>query len=178
MSTYKLKESLVRFQKGDSKHLTKLQIKKAQFLFENDYFIWNEAEMYLRYHEIFSSIPDSDVLYESLCKTTRIVFKLIHDIHYADSESNVAYLKFHEVLDAWAGLALYLKTYDQFPSQFVRWFESIFMIYQSQDMAGKRVVLVDYFIKLYVNSGLGKETALDAFFKITTVSFSTTVHGI
>ncbi len=33
---------------GDSKYLTKLQIKKAQFLFENDYFIWNEAEMYLR----------------------------------------------------------------------------------------------------------------------------------
>ena len=35
-------------QKNDSKYLTKLQIKKAQFLFENDYFIWNEAEMYLR----------------------------------------------------------------------------------------------------------------------------------
>ena len=34
--------------KNDSKFLTKLQIKKAQFLFENDYFIWNEAEMYLR----------------------------------------------------------------------------------------------------------------------------------
>ena len=34
--------------KTDAKYLTKLQIKKAQFLFENDYFIWNEAEMYLR----------------------------------------------------------------------------------------------------------------------------------
>ena len=38
----------LRLNKGDSKYLTKLQIKKAQFLFENDYFIWNEAEMYLR----------------------------------------------------------------------------------------------------------------------------------
>jgi hypothetical protein len=34
--------------KNDGKYLTKLQIKKAQYLFENDYFIWNEAEMYLR----------------------------------------------------------------------------------------------------------------------------------
>ena len=34
--------------KNDSKYLSKLQIKKAQYLFENDYFIWNEAEMYLR----------------------------------------------------------------------------------------------------------------------------------
>ncbi len=39
---------LIKFNKGDYKHLTKLQIKRAQFLFENDYFIWNEAEMYLR----------------------------------------------------------------------------------------------------------------------------------
>ena len=38
----------IRINKDDSKYLTKIQVKKVQFLFENDYFIWNEAEMYLR----------------------------------------------------------------------------------------------------------------------------------
>jgi hypothetical protein len=38
----------LEIRKNDSKHLSKTQIKKAQFLFENDYFIWNEAEMFLR----------------------------------------------------------------------------------------------------------------------------------
>lgn len=171
MSTHSLKEPAIRFSRGDSKYLSKLQTKKAQFLFEHDYFIWNEAEMYLRYHEIFSNIADSDVLYENLCKTTRVIFKLIHDIHYADSESNVAYLKFHEVLDAWAGLAQYLKEHDTFPAPFLKWFESIFMIYQSHDMSGKKVVLVEYFIQLYLNSGMSKESALEAYFKITAVSF-------
>ena len=42
------KAPLLTLKKGDAQFLSKLQIKKAQFLFENDYFIWNEAEMYLR----------------------------------------------------------------------------------------------------------------------------------
>lgn len=43
----------LRINKDDSKYLTKIQVKKVQFLFENDYFIWNEAEMYLRVSLIF-----------------------------------------------------------------------------------------------------------------------------
>lgn len=84
--------------KNDSKYLSKLQIKRAQFLFENDYFIWNEAEMYLRYHEFFSNLPNSDILYENVCKTTRVVFNLIHDVHFSGIDSNAAHLKFYEVL--------------------------------------------------------------------------------
>jgi hypothetical protein len=38
----------IRINKHDSKYLSKAQTRKAQFLYENDYFIWNEAEMYLR----------------------------------------------------------------------------------------------------------------------------------
>lgn len=75
-----------------------MQMKKAQFLFEHDYFLWNEAEMYLRYHDLFSSLPNSDVLYENVCKTTRIVFNMIHDVHFANTGSNAAHLKFFEVL--------------------------------------------------------------------------------
>ncbi len=108
--------------KNDSRFLSQLQIKKAQFLFENEYFIWNEAELYLKvsifmsilsssfgtfvaifcthfqFHDIFSVTPDSDLLYEEVCKTTRNVFKLIHDVHYRNTGSNAAHLKFYEVL--------------------------------------------------------------------------------
>lgn len=84
--------------KNDAKYLSKVQVKKAQFLFENDYFIWNEAEMYLRYHDLFSTLPNADVLYENVCKTTRNVFNLIHDVHFAGTGSNAAHLKFFEVL--------------------------------------------------------------------------------
>ena len=38
----------IKINKHDSKFLSKGQMRKAQFLYENDYFIWNEAEMYLR----------------------------------------------------------------------------------------------------------------------------------
>lgn len=88
----------IKINKSDSKYLSKLQIKKAQFLFENDYFIWNEAEMYLRYHDVFSNLPNSDILYENVCKTTRVVFNQIHDVHFAGVGSNAAHLKFYEVL--------------------------------------------------------------------------------
>lgn len=89
---------ILKINKNDAKFLTKVQIKKAQFLFEHDYFIWNEAEMYLRYHDLFAALPNSDVLYENVCKTTRIVFNLIHDVHFAGTGSNAAHLKFFEVL--------------------------------------------------------------------------------
>ena len=42
----------IKINKHDSKYLNKAQTRKAQFLYENDYFIWNEAEMYLRVCEI------------------------------------------------------------------------------------------------------------------------------
>jgi hypothetical protein len=89
-----------RIKKGDSKYLSKCQVKKAQFLFENDYFIWNEAELYLRFHDIFATLGnvDTDLLYENVCKTTRIVFNLIHGVHFAGTGSNAAHLKFFEVL--------------------------------------------------------------------------------
>jgi hypothetical protein len=91
-----------RIRKNDSSYLNKLQIKKAQFLFENDYFIWNEAELYLRFHEIFSNLNtssiDTDILYDNVCRTTRVVFNLIHDVHFGGMNSNAAHLKFFEVL--------------------------------------------------------------------------------
>jgi hypothetical protein len=108
----------IRISKDDSKYLTKTQVKKVQFLFENDYFIWNEAEMYLRvsekylkffylynlcwlnfkYHEVFTTLPNSDILYDNLCRTTRVVFNLIHDTHFSGTGSNAAHLKYFEVL--------------------------------------------------------------------------------
>lgn len=87
-----------RINKNDSQYLTKFQVKKAQFLFENDYFIWNEAEMYLRFHEFFSYSANPDYLYENVCSTTRVVFKMIHSVHFLATESNAAHLKFYEVL--------------------------------------------------------------------------------
>ena len=98
MST-QLKKSTFSIRKDDAKYLSKCQVKKAQFLFENDYFIWNEAELYLRFHDIFTTLnTDTDVLYENVCKATRIVFNLIHDVHFANKGSNAAHLKFYEVL--------------------------------------------------------------------------------
>jgi hypothetical protein len=90
-----------RIRKNDAKYLSRCQVKKAQFLFENDYFIWNEAELYLRFHDIFTTLGssvDTDLLYENVCRTTRIVFNLIHDVHFAGTGSNAAHLKFFEVL--------------------------------------------------------------------------------
>lgn len=96
--TLAAEDGSLKIRKNDCKYLSKVQIKKAQFLFENDYFLWNEAEMYLRYHDVFCALPNSDVLYENLCKSTRIVFNLIHDVHFAGTGSNAAHLKFFEVL--------------------------------------------------------------------------------
>jgi hypothetical protein len=89
-----------RIKKNDAKYLSKSQVKKAQFLFENEYFIWNEAELYLRFHDIFATLThtDTDLLYENVCKTTRVVFNIIHDVHFAGTGSNAAHLKFFEVL--------------------------------------------------------------------------------
>ena len=129
--------------------------------------------IFLKYHEIFTNIPDSDLIYEDLCKTTRVIFSLIHDIHYAGAPSNVAYLRFHELLDAWGGLSNYLKLYEVFPQPFVEWFRTIFRIYESRDVSGgvgsQIVVLLEYFVRLYTASGLSKDDALNSYFKITNV---------
>lgn len=93
-----LNKNKFKIKKNDSQYLTKFQIKKVQFLFENDYFIWNEAEMYLRFHEFFSNSSNSDYLYENVCSATRVVFKIIHDVHFSAEKSNAAHLKFFEVL--------------------------------------------------------------------------------
>lgn len=93
-----LNKNKFRIQKNDSQYLTKFQVKKVQFLFENDYFIWNEAEMYLKFHEFFSNSSNPDYLYENVCRATRVVFKTIHDVHFSAVESNAAHLKFFEVL--------------------------------------------------------------------------------
>ncbi len=128
--------------------------------------------MFFKYHDIFTTIPDSDILYEDLCKTTRVIFNLIHDVHYAGAAPNVAYLKFHELLDAWGGLSEYLRLYGVFPKPFLEWFNTIFLIYQSRDPStGLSVVLFDHLVSLYAASGLAKEEALSAYFKITNVSF-------
>jgi len=127
---------------------------------------------FFKYHDIFTTIPDSDILYEDLCKTTRVIFNLIHDVHYAGAAPNVAYLKFHELLDAWGGLSEYLRLYGVFPKPFLEWFNTIFLIYQSRDPStGLSVVLFDHLVSLYAASGLAKEEALSAYFKITNVSF-------
>lgn len=122
-----------------------------------------------KYHEIFSQISDSDILYENLCKSTRVVFGLIHDIHFADTGSNIAYLKFYELLDAWGGLAEYLKIYDVFPQPFINWFESIFKIYESRDYAGTSVLSIDELVKLYISTGMTKDDAMNAYLKVTFV---------
>ena len=90
-----------RIRKDDSKLLNRTQTNKARFLFENDYFIWNEAELYLRFHDIFAKLGtaiDTDLLYENVCRTTRVVFSLIHAVHFGGINSNAAHLKFFEVL--------------------------------------------------------------------------------
>lgn len=47
---------------------------------------------------MFTTIPNSDILYENLCRTTRVVFNLIHDTHFSGTGSNAAHLKYFEVL--------------------------------------------------------------------------------
>ena len=106
-----------------------------------------------------------------MCKTTRVVFGLIHDIHFAGTGSNIAYLKFYELLDAWGGLAEYLKIYDAFPQPFINWFESIFMIYESKDASGMSVLAIDELVRLYIATGMTKDDALNAYLKATLVSY-------
>ncbi len=99
------------------------------------------------------------------------MFNLIHGIHFKNASPNVAYLKFHELLDAWGSLSEYVRIYDVFPKPFLEWFKSIFMIYQSRDQTNiSPVVLLNHFVNLYTASGVNKEDALNAFFKITNVS--------
>ncbi|CAF0719366.1 unnamed protein product [Brachionus calyciflorus] len=149
--------------KDDCKLLTKLQIKKAQFLFENDYFIWNEAEMYLRFHEFFTNLPNSDLLYDNLCRATRVVFKLIHDVHFSSGD-NAAHLKFYEVLDAWGALSIYIKKNDKFPQEFIDWFESIFLIYETKAKNNpEKVISNETILRLFLISGSDEKSALEAY---------------
>lgn len=161
--------------KNDARHLSKCQVKKAQFLFESDYFIWNEAELYLRFHDIFSTAlnADTDLLYENVCRTTRIIFNLIHSVHFAGTGSNAAHLKFFEVLDAWGALSEYIKRVNRFPQPFVDWFESIYKIYQAADSesgGGEKIIPFENLLRLYVYSGKEKKDALEAFNLITEVA--------
>ena len=108
-----------------------------------------------------------------MCRTTRIVFNLIHDTHFSGTGSNAAHLKYFEVLDAWGALSEYIKQNNSFPHQFIEWFETIFNIYQEKDNTGEKVVQCENFLRLYLKSGMSEEDAVRAFTLISSVIFFT-----
>ena len=130
---------------------------------------------HLKYHDLFSNMKqNSDLIYEHLCKTTRKVFKLIHDVHFGSVGSNAAHLKFFELLDAWGAVSEYVKKYDTFPKCFLEWFESIFLIYQMKDedecsINGKKTVSAENLHRLYLIAGLDNKEAQIAIKKLTLV---------
>ena len=118
---------------------------------------------------------NSDLIYEHLCKTTRRVFKTIHDVHFGSVGSNAAHLKFYELLDAWGAVSEYLKKYETFPKCFLDWFESIFVIYQMRDedecdSNGSKIVSSENLHRLYLIAGLEHKEAQSAINKLTVVS--------
>ena len=145
-----------------------------------------------QYYDLFSYMPNSDSLYENLCKTTRVVFNIIHSVHYAGTGSNVAHLKFFEVLvsgphpeldlfksltlthfldlkDAWGALTIYLKANDTFPEPFLEWFDSLFKIYQTINENNEKIIPYDSLLRLYTLSGVDACEAAEAYKLVTAV---------